>query len=332
MNRLREYPDLPTAARWRLAAAYLLAGQPEAAHQLVDDTDTFIAEYRELSNTYGSDLRDKAMVLEALCLMNRMEQAVPIAKEISETLSSSRWLSTQTTAYALIAMVHYVKMTGDSDQSGDIQCTFSWNHDEVKEHSSASALVQETLMAGESATGVIEMKNTGESVLYARIIMTGTPLPGNEKAAANGMKATVRYLTLDGLNLYPVELEQGTDFLVEVAVTNTGHQGIYREVALSHLFPSGWEIHNVRMDPTGQNNDIIYTSDESNYQDIRDDRVYTYFDLRQGESKTFRTLLNASYLGKFYLPMVSVEAMYDAAINARVPGQWVQVVSPGAGE
>ena len=67
------------------------------------------------------------------------------------------------------------------------------------------------------------------------------------------------------------------------------------------------------------------------YQDIRDDRVYTYFDIKQGESKTFQVILNASYLGKFYLPMITVEAMYDASISARRPGKWIQVVKPGAG-
>jgi uncharacterized protein YfaS (alpha-2-macroglobulin family) len=229
-------------------------------------------------------------------------------------------------------MARYVSMTGDIDESGKIQFSASWNHGETKEHSSASAIVQEMLTAGEAATGTIALTNTGESMLYVRMILTGKPLPGHEKAAANGMKMTVKYLTLDGLHLNPAQLEQGTDFLVEVTITNTGHQGIYREVALSHLFPSGWEIHNARMDPAGQAGDVIYTSDEYNYQDIRDDRVYTYFDLRQGESKTFRTLLNASYLGKFYLPTVSVEAMYDATLNARIPGEWVQVVTPGAGE
>ena len=102
---------------------------------------------------------------------------------------------------------------------------------------------------------------------------------------------------------------------------------MYREVALSHLLPSGWEIRNIRMAPSGLVKDSAF-----NYQDIRDDRVYTYFDIQQGKSKTFSVLLNASYLGRFYLPMVNAEAMYDATINARVPGRWIKVVNPGGGK
>ena len=42
--------------------------------------------------------------------------------------------------------------------------------------------------------------------------------------------------------------------------------------------------------------------------------------------KTNETRLNAAYLGKFYLPGTTVEAMYDATQHARQKGQWVEVV------
>jgi uncharacterized protein YfaS (alpha-2-macroglobulin family) len=54
--------------------------------------------------------------------------------------------------------------------------------------------------------------------------------------------------------------------------------------------------------------------------------VLQYFGLKSGETIRFRTRLTASYLGRYYLPSVSVEAMYDASRNARSRGQWVQVV------
>ena len=39
--------------------------------------------------------------------------------------------------------------------------------------------------------------------------------------------------------------------------------------------------------------------------------------------------LNATYLGKFYLPTIESEAMYDNTVNARTPGFWVEVVFIG---
>ena len=53
-----------------------------------------------------------------------------------------------------------------------------------------------------------------------------------------------------------------------------------------------------------------------------------FFSLGAGESIFFETRLNAAYLGKFYLPGATIEAMYEATQHARVKGQWVEVVSP----
>ena len=44
------------------------------------------------------------------------------------------------------------------------------------------------------------------------------------------------------------------------------------------------------------------------------------------ETKTFRILLNASYLGKYYLPGIQAEAMYNNDYSVRTKGQWVEVV------
>ena len=66
----------------------------------------------------------------------------------------------------------------------------------------------------------------------------------------------------------------------------------------------------------------------ADYQDVRDDRVYTYFDLGTGnnEARVYRIQLNAAYAGRYYLPAVSCEAMYDSRIRASTPGKWVEVI------
>jgi uncharacterized protein YfaS (alpha-2-macroglobulin family) len=56
-----------------------------------------------------------------------------------------------------------------------------------------------------------------------------------------------------------------------------------------------------------------------------------FFDLKPGEAKTFNVRLNAAYPGRYYLPTVTVEAMYDHSINARRKGRWVLVTATGMG-
>ncbi|MBK9957007.1 MAG: hypothetical protein IPP11_00150 [Chitinophagaceae bacterium] len=63
------------------------------------------------------------------------------------------------------------------------------------------------------------------------------------------------------------------------------------------------------------------------YQDIRDDRVYTYFDLKEGEAVTYYVQLNAAYLGRYFMPGTYAAAMYDNNISAGVNGKWVEVVN-----
>ena len=86
MNKLLEQKNLSVAARWRLAAAYQVAGRNEVAANLVATAPINIKPYKELYYTYGSDTRDKAMIVETLCLMNMKTKAAELVKEISSAL------------------------------------------------------------------------------------------------------------------------------------------------------------------------------------------------------------------------------------------------------
>jgi uncharacterized protein YfaS (alpha-2-macroglobulin family) len=317
MNQLRERGALPVAAQWRLAAAYQLAGQPEAARGLMTKGEIKIEPYRELAGTYGSDLRDRAMVLEALVLLKAWPQVGPLTQSLSRALTAREWLSTQETAYALLALS---RVAGEGDKSA-MAFTYAWSGGKEVSVQSSAAVVQYPLKAGEKAALVL--RNTGASVLFPRLILSGLPPVGQEAAAANGLKMEIEYKTLEGTVLDPTRIEQGTDFKARVTLTNTGMRGELQEVALAHLFPSGWEIHNERLD-AGTRGAAGFE-----YQDVRDDRVYSYLSLKPGESKTEEILLNASYLGRFYAPLVSAEAMYDATVNGRIKGGWVKVVEAG---
>jgi len=319
MNRLKEMDNLPTTARFQLAAAYQLAGQPEAARSLTRG-DIVITPYRELSNTYGSELRDKSMVLESLSLINDQRRASLLVKEISETLSSEKWLSTQTTAYALIALARHAGIAG---RSSTMQFKYVWGRNRETEISTEYPMIQKELSVTLDTTALFSIRNSGRVTLYPRLILEGNPRMGQETASRNGMELEVRYLDLDEASIDPTQLEQGNDVIVEIKVTHSGTTGTYEEIALSHLVPSGWEIHHEGMDM-----DLYDGASNFEFQDIRDDRIYTYFDLAQDRAKTFRVRVNGSYLGHFYLPPIQVETMYDATIYARVPGRWVNVVLP----
>lgn len=317
MNRLREDEKLSLEAKWRLAAAYAISGRINVAQDLVSKVPM---ESPRRSNYYyyGSVTRDNAMILEALGLMNMRSEGLTLLRTVSDQLSDDRWMSTQTTAYALLGVI---KFAGVSDQSKGLQAGYSLNGGSSQKVETAKPVKVIEVPVEGLRQGAVNVKNDSEGVLFARLIKTGQPIGGNETEAASGMRLKVIYTDRNGNPINPVNLSQGTDFFAEISVYNSGTQGVYRDLALSQIFPSGWEILNERLnDVPGSTNTRNFT-----YQDIRDDRVYTYFDLRANESKTFKVALNATYAGRYYLPGVNVEAMYDNTVNARVAGKWVEV-------
>lgn len=319
MNRLFETKSISAAARWMLASAYRLAGKKEAAMQLVSAAVTTVKPYIESSNTYGSDLRDKAIILDALSLLDMRTKAAPVAKEISGLLCSGDWYGTQTTAFALMALSRYC---GKESVSG-ISAKYQFNGGSPETISSDKPMVLLPVEVRPGKKGTVQVTNNGKGFLYTRLIITGIPAYGDTTSSSENLKISVRYRTLKGESISPYKIKQGTTFLAEITVFNPGLQGDYQQLALNQVFPSGWEVINSR------NSELAHSfagSGTFDYQDVRDDRVYTYFGLKTNQTKTFTLMLMATYQGRFYLPSTSCEAMYDNTINARVPGGWVEVV------
>lgn len=320
MNRLRETPKLSIQARWRLAAAYALVGNAEAARKLIDGISVSVDTYREYGYTYGSEFRDMAMIVESLVLMGDNEKALPLLRKLSERLSADGWLSTQETAFALLA---YSKFATANPSSEGIDVQIKTQSDS-KKFSTKLTVLQNAFTPVQSGSGNVEVKNSGKGVVFARLVQHGLPIAGQEVEQASGIQMDVTYSLMNGALLNPMSIEQGTDFYAEIKVYNPGTRGNIEQLTLSLVVPSGWEIRSSRLDQ-GQS---ALESSAYEYQDIRDDRVYTYFNLPSGNSKVFRIKLNAAYQGKFYMPGVSCEAMYDNSVNARKVGSWVNVVVP----
>ncbi len=321
MNRLKEFKYISAEAKWRLAAAYKLAGQDNVALQLISGLPVTFNVRFSPGFTYGSDVRDEAMVLETLTLMGRRTQAASLVTYIAAKLSQDEWYSTQTTAYSLIAIAKYC---GKNPSGTKIIADGTVNGKKINVNS-ASYFYQIPVDL-KSANQNINVINRGNNLLYVRLITKGQPVTGDSLKVNNNpavLVLSVNYLSQNGKPVAINKLQQGTDFIAKVVVKNPGRRGYYSNMALSQIFPGGWEILNTRM----QEGEGSFTSSRFDYQDIRDDRVYTYFNVKENETLTYYVQLNASYLGKYFLPGTFCEAMYDNSISAGVNGKWVEVVA-----
>lgn len=109
MNRLKESKTLAPMSRYLLAAGYALVGRPDVSKELIAKTTALTTAYSEYDRTFGSDLRDNSIRLMTLCLLDGGKEAALLANEISKTLASDDWLSTQSTAFSLVALSDYMK-------------------------------------------------------------------------------------------------------------------------------------------------------------------------------------------------------------------------------
>lgn len=312
MNKLREN-EIGLIARMRLAAAYVLIGQDAAALKLVEAESYELQPYRELSYTYGSHNRDRAIILETLLLLKQESRAFPVAMEVSSAISGNQWLSTQETAVMLAALS---KMAIGDGKSSDLKMQYKLNGKSGSVESKMP-IVRGQLDIAEG-DNKIELTNGTKNRIFASISVSGIPQLGEEASYSNNLKMSVKYMLKNGAVVDPAKLKQGTDFICEVTVSNPGIGGELNELALTQIFPSGWEIQNQRLDGTG--GEQAFT-----YQDIRDDRVLTYFGLHPSTSKTFTLKLTATYAGRFYMPGPHCAAMYDSSISAAQSGGWVVV-------
>ncbi len=315
MNRMKEQTGLSIQAKWRLAATYALTGKMKPAEELVYNVETTVNPYSSMNQIYGSSDRDEAMILETLILMNRERDALQQAKVVSKNLSQEDWFSTQSTAFALMAMGRLAEKL-----SGTLDFVWSWNDKQQPAVKSAKAVFEKEI-ATTPKSGTVSVKNQGKGALSVDLITRTQLLNDTLPAISDNLRMDIRYANLNGTPLSVNDIIQGTDFMAITSISNISGTSDYTNLALTHIIPSCWEIYNERMVAPETENAAADGSGQSvskySYQDIRDDRVLTYFNLRRGETKVFTVRLQATYAGNFILPAVQCEAMYDVNVQAR---------------
>jgi uncharacterized protein YfaS (alpha-2-macroglobulin family) len=319
MNRLKESDKLDDRTRWMLAAAYATLGRADVARSLIGQTRSIETKYDSYDLTYGSDLRDEAVRLVALCRLGDGAEAAAKMRVISESLSRDSWYSTQTTAFSLMAASIYIGQFATGEQ---MAFDYAVNGRPARSTTTDKHVWTEPLLEKSGPSATLSVTNRGSGTLFGRLIAEGIPEQGDEAAYESGVRLTLAWQDAAGRPVETAQMEQGVNFKAVVTVANPSGRA-YRNLALTQVFPAGWEILNTRFlndGATDQNTPGL------SYQDIRDDRVLSYIDyLPSGRSVTFSIDLSAIYRGKFYLPPLWCEAMYDYTVRANTQGSTIEI-------
>jgi uncharacterized protein YfaS (alpha-2-macroglobulin family) len=222
-------------------------------------------------------------------------------------------MSTQTTAVSLYAVSLFTE--NNFEESYKFSYKFDGNNEKVKSDKPVYMFDLPPLKEKP-----LKVTNQSNQVLFLNIETSAIPAPGQKVYQSQGLKLKVTYHDMNGRIIDETSLPQGKDFYVKITVRKDG-SGRYENLALSAIFPSGWEILNSRMVNVGEGRQ----SSSTDFTDIRDDRVNLFFNLYHTTVKTFYIQLNAAYPGKYFQSPISCKAMYDNSINATKGGGMIEV-------
>jgi alpha-2-macroglobulin len=353
MNLIREnaWNELSTAGKWFLAGAYHLAGYEEEANLLLSRAGTEVREYREFAGSYGSSLRDQAIILDIARETGRQALADRLFETVSGRLAADGWHSTQTTGYALMAISRYltaVRRPGDEALTGRLVFPDGSTASFESRLPSVTVDLTEALYGGRGAAGglppaprtgapaggpsasevLVEVVSAPADRVFVVGFWEGTPLKAPGGTVSDGLEITSDWYDIEGAPLNVGSLLQGQEFwqIIRVRHQHPVHD-ILEELALRQIYPPGWEIVNPRLSGEAAPWWLDGSPTQPEYLDIRDDRASWFFDLSRSDGvATFAMRLRAVLPGEFSLPPVSIEAMYRDDVGARGPGREVEVL------
>ena len=343
MNRLRETRPSRCGERWLLASAYKLAGKADVANALAR-TDSLQAFVFTDPNpyTFGSLLRDRAVVLMGMTLLGRDAETARCSKTSPAQLSDGSWYSTQSVAFALVAVA---QNTGTKPFKG-----FSFDYSvsakkQAREGGVAAGEPQTTRPAGGRRAAHAHQHLGSQAVRHGRRARRSAQRRGSRRPPM-ASTLSVEYSDADGKALDVRRVAAG--HRPYRAAHGEEHQPAPARqpgAVAARARRAGRSAMTVSKASTRRASEARRSSRSASSGGCRPNGATTPCAPRNtwtsamtgcsassackpGESIFFETRLNAAYLGQFYLPGAGVEAMYDATQHARLKGQWVEVVSP----
>jgi uncharacterized protein YfaS (alpha-2-macroglobulin family) len=309
MNRfLNVVNSKNSAVYYLLAATYQLAGFESKSAELISTAEQKI-KYGEENNGdyyYHASASKAAVIVECLSYFPTQKKNMEefFADLVDKT--NKTWSSTYTKGYTFLATYKMYGSLKNLNQKMEFKLNLDGKNESI---SVPSGQIWKTFTEGNNSKA-ITVTNTGNKDLiinqYDRFIDTNLKKEFIErelKLNINYFNVTKGIAGLDSISL-------GDDLTCSVEIRNNSIFK-YENLALNYRVASGFELINPRLNNTN------YELESVNYQDFKDDRVYSFFELAAGQSVNLTFRVKAAFKGDFFKPMVQCEHMYRGDIFAK---------------
>ena len=306
LNYYRANQPLLTAdARFLLACTYALGGQQRAFQQALPRQFAPERASRELGDSFASPIRDEALALNALLAADPTNPQVNvIARQLSRQVRAERYLNTQESAFALLALGKIARRA----QAGTATATLLADAKEIGRFTGPDLTVNNV------ANHQLAIRASGAGPLYYFWEQEGVSAGGRVREEDSYLKVRRYFATRDGKPVAQGTFKQNDLVMVVIALQSSPAAGEVKNVAITDLLPAGLEIENPRL---GVQREVpgLPAVAQPDYLDVRDDRL-NLFTTATPQVKLFVYLARAVSKGTFRLGPVSADAMYNAEYHS----------------
>lgn len=283
---------------------------------------------------YSTMMSEKAIVLTLLYETQKMVKSLDlgsliesIQQSIYTDLKKNPRLSTQDMAWLILAANAFNNgsPSGENNDNPKVKENFTVKVND-KTLTAKNGFVYLTLNEKDLGNG-INIQNTSQTPLWQTLEISG--IAKDQTAVSQGLEIKREYYTLDGQEVNPQSVTQGTQLVTVLSGKATDEYP--SQVLVNDLLPAGFEIENTRL---GFGTDLGQLSwlqkiTKPDYFEPRDDRYLAFLYLDE-KTRDFKLAyqIRAVTPGTYVLPGLSVEDMYAPEYFARTQPSSIQVKAP----
>ncbi len=265
---------------------------------------------RQTGGNFDSAIRNRALLLLALMDADPKNPKIPaLVDRLARDARNDSWWTTQEESFTLLALGQFIQRqaqqppySGTLLVGGKTIGTFD-----------NKTVTFPAILGG----GPVQLRmNPGykPGAAFYSVLTRGVPKDDAFQPSNKGLEIQREFLDRDGKAIDLNAVKQGD--LVAIKTKVRSISGEIHNVVIVNLLPSGLEVENPRLQSTEQLPWVTDANLQPRYMDLRDDRILLFTDLPADSWQTFYTLVRAVAPGRFRLPPVQVEAMYNPAIRA----------------
>jgi uncharacterized protein YfaS (alpha-2-macroglobulin family) len=288
--------------------------------------------------SFYSDLRRRGLMLSTFFdLFGNDPAGEVLAQRVAEGLvgQASYYYNTQELVWGVTGLGKWVKVaTAKGTATGTLTADGKAIDPRRTKAQSPSDRTWAVMRASEYKSLTLDVPQSAAG-LWLVVNSEGVRTGSTYKVGGNGMTVSRTFRSQDGQEIDVTQadsLKLGDVLFVEIEIANTS--GAYiQNIALVDRLPAGFEIENPRL---GRTTKIDWVDPQNlwamDFMNMRDDRLQAFGMLAPQTKKKIVYSVRAVTSGKFTIPPIEAEAMYDATLWARAKGGTAIVGGPWTGK